>query len=95
MSTQTQAIVSDVSQLAQDARALMVATADMAGDQVEAARKRLAAALDSGRDMCGHVKDKAIDGAKAANVAMHDHPYTAVATGIGLGAILGYLIARR
>ena len=37
-----------MSQLAEDARALMVATADMAGDQVEAARKRLGAALDGG-----------------------------------------------
>jgi ElaB/YqjD/DUF883 family membrane-anchored ribosome-binding protein len=95
MSTQTQAIASDVSQLAEDARALMAATADMAGEQVEAARKRLSAALDSGRNMYGQVKDKAMEGAKAADLAMHDHPYKAVATGIGLGAVFGYLIARR
>ncbi len=60
----------------------MVATADMAGDQVEYARKRLASALDSGKEMYGHVKDKAMEGAKAADVALHGHPYKAVATGI-------------
>jgi len=95
MSKQTEAITNDMSQLAEDARALMAATADMAGDQVETARKRLTAALDSGKEMCGHVKDKAIEGAKAADVAMHEHPYKAIATGVGLGAIFGYLIARR
>lgn len=62
----------------------------MAGDQVESARKRLASALDSGIDSgkeYGHVKDKATEGAKA-DVALREHPYKAVATGIGLGPSL-------
>ena len=41
MNKQTQAISNDMSQLADDARALMAATADVAGEQVSAARKRL------------------------------------------------------
>ena len=44
MSKQTQAIRDDMGQLAEDARALMAATADVAGERVEEARKRLAAA---------------------------------------------------
>lgn len=95
MSNETKAIVNDMSNLAEDARALMTATAEMAGEQVEAARKRLATALESGKEMCGQVKDKAVEGAKAADVAMHQHPYKAIATGVGMGALLGYLIARR
>ena len=35
--------------LAEDARALMAATADVAGEKVGEARKRLAAALESGQ----------------------------------------------
>ena len=95
MSNETKAIVNDMSNLAEDARALMTATAEMAGEQVEAARKRLATALESGKEMCGQVRDKAVEGAKAADVAMHQHPYKAIATGVGMGALLGYLIARR
>ena len=95
MSNETKAIVNDMSNLADDARALMTATAEMAGEQVEAARKRLATALESGKEMCGQVRDKAVEGAKAADVAMHQHPYKAIATGVGMGALLGYLIARR
>lgn len=82
-------------QLAEDARALMVATADMAGENVDAARKRLGAALDGGKEMYEHVKDKAVEGAKATDEVIHEHPYKAIATGIGVGAIFGYLIARR
>jgi ElaB/YqjD/DUF883 family membrane-anchored ribosome-binding protein len=95
MSKQTDAISNDMGQLAEDARALMAATADIVGDKVEGARKRLAAALDSGKEMCGHVKDDVIEGAKVADKAMHEHPYKAIATGVGVGALFGYLIARR
>ena len=81
--------------LADDARALMTATADVAGEKVSDARKRLAAALESGKEIYGRVKAKAVEGAKAADEAVHEHPYQAIAIGVGVGALLGYLIARR
>lgn len=95
MSKETQAISQDVSQLAEDARALMTATADVAGEKVGEARKRLAAALESGKEIYGRVKAKAVQGAKATDEAVHEHPYQAIAIGVGVGALLGYLIARR
>jgi len=95
MSNHTQASSSEMSQLAEDARALLVATADVAGEKVSDARQRLAAALESGKELYGRVKTKAVAGAKAADEAVHEHPYQAIAIGIGVGAILGYLIARR
>jgi len=81
--------------LAEDARALMAATADVAGDKVGEARKRLAAALDGGRQILGRVKDKAVEGAEATDQAVREHPYQAIAIALGVGAILGYLTARR
>jgi ElaB/YqjD/DUF883 family membrane-anchored ribosome-binding protein len=78
----------DLGSLAEDARALMAATADVAGEKVGEARKRLAAALES-------VKDKAVQGAKAVDEAVHEHPYQAIAIGVGVGAVIGYLLARR
>jgi ElaB/YqjD/DUF883 family membrane-anchored ribosome-binding protein len=81
--------------LAEDARDLMTATADVAGEKVSAARKRLAAALERAKEIAGDVRDKAIAGAKATDKAVHEHPYQAIAIGVGVGAILGYLIARR
>lgn len=88
MSKETQAISNDMSQLAQDASALMSATADVAGEKVGEARKRLAAALAS-------VREKAVAGAKAADQAVHEHPYQAIAIAFGVGAVVGYLVTRR
>ena len=95
MNKQTQAIRDDMGQLADDARALMTATADVAGEKVGEARKRLAVALERGKEIYGRVKEKAVEGAKVADVAVHEHPYQAIAVGVGIGALLGYLLARR
>ena len=95
MSKETQAISNDLGTLAEDARALMAATADVAGDKVGEARQRLAAALDRAKVIAGRVRAKAVEGAKAADEAVHEHPYSAIAIGVGVGALLGYLVARR
>jgi len=95
MNEQTQAIRNDMGQLAQDAQALMAATADVAGEKVGEARKRLAEALERGKEIYGCVREKAVEGAKAADVAVHAHPYQAIAIGVGVGALLGFLVARR
>ena len=85
----------EMGQLADDARALMSATADVAGEKVADARKRLAAALDSAKDMAGRVRDKAVEGAKKADQTVRENPYQAVAIALGVGAIIGCLLARR
>ncbi len=95
MNKQTHAVSDAVGALAEDARNLMTATADVAGEKVGEARKRLATALESGKEIFGRVKEKAVEGAKAADEAVHQHPYQAIAIGVGVGALLGYLIARR
>jgi ElaB/YqjD/DUF883 family membrane-anchored ribosome-binding protein len=95
MSKQTQAISNDMGQLAEDAQALMAATADVAGEKVKEARERLAAALARGKEICGRARDKAVEGAKAADEAVHEHPYQAIAIGVGVGVLIGYLLARR
>ena len=95
MNKESQATTNDMGSLAEDARDLMTATADVAGEKVSAARKRLAAALERAKEIAGNVRDKAVAGAKATDKAVHEHPYQAIAIGVGVGAILGYLIARR
>src|SRR5688500_506459 len=95
MEKQTQAISDDLHALAEDAHALMHATADVAGEKVAAARKRLAAALENSKEIYGRVKEKAIEGAKATDKAVHEHPYQAVGIALGVGVFIGYLIGRK
>jgi len=95
MNKQTQANSNDMGALAEDARALMAATADVAGEKVGEARRRLAAALERGKEIYGRVREKAVEGARATDEAVHEHPYQAIAIGVGVGALIGYLVARR
>ena len=85
----------DLSTLAEDARALMDATADVAGEKVGEARKRLAAVLDNSRKIFGRVKEKAVERAKATDEAVREHPYPAMAIALGVGALIGYVAAGR
>jgi ElaB/YqjD/DUF883 family membrane-anchored ribosome-binding protein len=85
----------DIGTLAEDARALMAATADVAGEKVGEARNRLAAALERGKEIAGNLRDKAVAGAKVTDQTIRENPYQAIAIGVGVGAILGFLLARR
>jgi ElaB/YqjD/DUF883 family membrane-anchored ribosome-binding protein len=67
----------------------------VAGEKVSEARRRLAAALDSGKQIFGRVKEKAVEGAKATDEAVHEHPYQLIGVAFGVGALIGYLVARR
>ncbi len=95
MKTPMQTITSDLGALADDARALIAATADVAEEKVCEARKRLEAALDSGKRFYDRVRDRAEDGAEAACDTVRDHPYQAIGIGVGVGALVGYLLANR
>jgi ElaB/YqjD/DUF883 family membrane-anchored ribosome-binding protein len=95
MNPSTPTTSNEIGQLAEDAHALLTATADVAGEKVGEARKRLAAALESAKQIGGRVRDKAVAGAKATDVAVHEHPYQAIAIGVGVGVLIGYLVSRR
>jgi ElaB/YqjD/DUF883 family membrane-anchored ribosome-binding protein len=95
MKKHTQAIVNDMGTLVEDARGLMAATADVAGEKVSEARERLATALDSAKEVAGRVREKAVEGAQAADKTVRECPYQAIGIAFGVGALIGYLIARR
>jgi ElaB/YqjD/DUF883 family membrane-anchored ribosome-binding protein len=95
MDKQGQSVSNDLGTLAEDARALMTATAGVAGEEISEARKRLAAALENGKEIYGRVRDRAVEGAKATDHAVRENPYQAIGIALGVGALLGYLLARR
>jgi ElaB/YqjD/DUF883 family membrane-anchored ribosome-binding protein len=95
MNKHTHTINNDMGTLAEDARALMAATADVAGEKVGEARKRLTAALESAKNIASSVRDKAVEGAKATDEAVREHPYQAIGIALGVGAFIGFLAARR
>jgi ElaB/YqjD/DUF883 family membrane-anchored ribosome-binding protein len=95
MNKEKHAAANDLGTLADDARELLAATADVAGEKVGQARQRLAAALESAKHIAANVRDKAVAGAKVADQTVRENPYQAIAIGVGVGAVIGYLVARR
>jgi ElaB/YqjD/DUF883 family membrane-anchored ribosome-binding protein len=93
MNKETEAIRNDLAQLAADARALIAVTSDATAEKVVAARDRLAATLEKGKDVYGRMRDKATEGARTADVAVREHPYEAIAISLGVGAMLGFILS--
>ena len=88
-------VSSEIANLAEDAKALFTATGHLAEEKVVEARRRLGAALEKGKETWEHVQDRALEGVKATDEAIHEHPYHAMGIAFGVGALLGYLFARR
>jgi ElaB/YqjD/DUF883 family membrane-anchored ribosome-binding protein len=85
----------DLHSLAEDAKALLTATSDVAGEKVAEARKRLSDAIEKGKETWSNVQEKAVESAKATDEMIHDHPYRAIGIALGVGALVGYLLGRR
>lgn len=85
----------DLDTLVASAHALMSATADVAGEKVSEARKRLAEALERSKEICNRMREKATEAAQATDEAVREHPYQAIGIAVAAGALLGYLVSRR
>jgi ElaB/YqjD/DUF883 family membrane-anchored ribosome-binding protein len=90
-----EAIRHDAQTLVDDARALWAATAEIADDKVTQARSRLADALEKSEEMCNDVRARFTQTARAADRAVHEHPYPAMGVIFGVGALVGFLLSRR
>jgi ElaB/YqjD/DUF883 family membrane-anchored ribosome-binding protein len=85
----------DANTLADDARALLAATADVADEKVADARRRVEAALERAHDAVDHAKECALEKARQADSLVRSHPYEAIAIALGVGTLLGCLLGRR
>jgi ElaB/YqjD/DUF883 family membrane-anchored ribosome-binding protein len=88
-------LASHLKALVEDAEELMNATADQAGEKVSKARSRLAAALESAKAACQRVEEKTIAAAKETDRTIRAHPYESIGIALGLGLLVGVLVARK
>jgi ElaB/YqjD/DUF883 family membrane-anchored ribosome-binding protein len=96
MSTENLNIPSpETGRLADDAQTLLNATANIAEEKVVAARNRLTKALQNGKEFLGKAQEQVVAGAKATDKTIREHPYEAIGVAVGVGALLGFLLARR
>jgi ElaB/YqjD/DUF883 family membrane-anchored ribosome-binding protein len=77
------------------AKALIAATEHIADDKIAMARKKLVELIEDAKEGIEYIEEKAVEGAKQVDEFVHENPYQAVGIAIGVGALIGYLIARR
>jgi ElaB/YqjD/DUF883 family membrane-anchored ribosome-binding protein len=95
MNQYSKAISNDMIRLLEDGSALVAATADVAGENVKEARQRLAIALEHAQEIAGRARAKVVQTAQAADETVRANPYQAIAIGAGVGALIGFIVARR
>jgi ElaB/YqjD/DUF883 family membrane-anchored ribosome-binding protein len=92
MSKHRRATAKDVSTIAEHAQDLLTVTADVAGDKVADARKRLSEALEQGKEIYEDVRDEAVTRARAADKFIRANPYTALGLGVCAGVLIGFCL---
>ena len=95
MKRRTTAPSYDLEGFADDAKALIAATAHVAEDKIVEARKRLTSALETGTNVWELARDKAVEGVHATDEMVRHKPYQVIGVAFGVGALLGFLINRR
>jgi ElaB/YqjD/DUF883 family membrane-anchored ribosome-binding protein len=88
-------LVSDFKVVLNDAEAMLKATAGELGDKAREARARLTASLQSARAGMHRIEEKALEGARATDRLIREHPYESLGVAFAAGLLLGVLVTRR
>jgi ElaB/YqjD/DUF883 family membrane-anchored ribosome-binding protein len=74
--------------------AVSAAATDLANETMTAARERLSAAMEKGEELVAGLRGAAAERARSADLAIREHPYRTLAIALGVGALVGFLLAR-
>jgi ElaB/YqjD/DUF883 family membrane-anchored ribosome-binding protein len=92
-------LLADFGMLADDAQALLAATAHDTSEKAKEARSRLTAALQKAKATYSEIQAHGIATAKAAakkaDATIRAHPYESIGVAFGVGILLGALLRRR
>ena len=91
----TQKMIDDLKTVVRDGEELVKATAGELGEKTRVAREKLASALESARETCGRLEERAIAGAKATDKVIREHPYQSIGIAFGAGLLIGVLVNRK
>jgi ElaB/YqjD/DUF883 family membrane-anchored ribosome-binding protein len=81
--------------LAQDAEAFVNETSTGLGDRARDARARLTASVAAAKATLGRLNEKAIQGARATDRVIREHPYQSIGIAFGIGILIGVLVSRK
>ena len=91
----TDKLVTDLKRVVRDSEELLQASAGAVGEKAHEMRERLSRTLESAKATCRRVEDKAIEGAKATDKVIREHPYESIGLAFGIGLLVGALVTRK
>jgi ElaB/YqjD/DUF883 family membrane-anchored ribosome-binding protein len=95
MRTETDKLVKDLKSCACDAEELIKATAGELNERTKEARLRLKTTLNSAKESCEALEERALEGVKVADRRIRAYPYESLGIALGIGLLIGLLMGRR
>ncbi len=81
--------------LAEEAAALVSATAEITDEKIAAARDRLQSTLAAVRETTGNLENRVREGLHSMEETVRHHPYETIVVALGLGTLAGCLLCCR
>ena len=91
----TEKLVTDLKRVVHDSEVFLQDSAGAVGEKAHALRERLAETLESAKVACRRLEEKAIEGAKATDKVIREHPYQSIGVAFGSGLLIGVLVTRK
>jgi ElaB/YqjD/DUF883 family membrane-anchored ribosome-binding protein len=91
----TERLLQDLKTVVQDGEELLRAGAQELGERGQAAREKLAAALEVAKETRRRLEERAIASAKATDRLIRDYPYQSIGVAFGIGLLIGVLANRK
>jgi len=91
----TEKLIRDLKAVVHDGEELLRAGARDLSELGVAARERLAAALEVAKETRRRLQERAVNGARATDRIVHEHPYQSIGVAFGVGMLVGILVNRR
>lgn len=91
----TEKLLEDLKTVVRDGEELLKAGARDLTERGQAARERLAAALEIAKDTRRRLQERAVSSAQVADKVVREHPYQSIGVAFGIGLLIGVLVNRR
>lgn len=91
----TDKLVNDLKRVVRDSEELLQATAGAVGEKAQEVRDRLSDGLTAAKRSLHRLEDRAIEGAKATDKVIREHPYQSIGVAFGVGLLIGVLVTRK
>jgi ElaB/YqjD/DUF883 family membrane-anchored ribosome-binding protein len=88
-------LLNDLKAVVRDAEGLIRATAGDLNEKTKEARARLGEAMERAKASVQKLEDRAIEGAKATDRMIREHPYQSIGIAFGVGLLIGVLVNRK